>query len=76
MRLQKNSRCGCGSSTFETVDITPAGAVAKQYFVRCKRCGLVAAVSRQAENSGEFAAQAPCWRELVAKKIASSLGLH
>jgi hypothetical protein len=35
------SECRCGSTTFETVDITPVGVVDKRYFTRCSKCGLV-----------------------------------
>jgi hypothetical protein len=35
------SKCRCGNSIFETVDITPVGMVEKKTFTRCSKCGLV-----------------------------------
>lgn len=33
--------CKCGSTRFEKVDVTPSGCTEQQYFVRCRKCGLV-----------------------------------
>lgn len=35
------SKCRCGNTAFETVDITPVGMVDKRFFTRCSKCGLV-----------------------------------
>jgi hypothetical protein len=35
------SKCRCGNSIFETVDITPVGMVEKRFFTRCSKCGFV-----------------------------------
>lgn len=35
------SKCSCGSSQFEDVDVTPVGVQDRRYFTRCKHCGLV-----------------------------------
>ncbi|GMA98353.1 hypothetical protein [Pelosinus sp. IPA-1] len=35
------SKCRCGSTIFETVDITPFGMEDKRFFTRCSKCGLV-----------------------------------
>lgn len=35
------SKCRCGSTAFETVNITPVGIVDKREFTRCSICGLV-----------------------------------
>jgi len=35
------SKCRCGSTIFETVDITPFGMAEKRFFTRCCKCGFV-----------------------------------
>lgn len=35
------SKCRCGNTTFETVDVTPVGVVDRKEFTRCSKCGLV-----------------------------------
>ncbi len=41
----RKRRCRCGSSRFERVDMTAAGASRTRYFIRCSKCGLVVFVS-------------------------------
>ncbi len=40
-KKNKRHKCQCGSSVFENVDITSASSPQKQYFTRCRKCGLV-----------------------------------
>lgn len=51
------SKCRCGSTTFETVDITPAGMADKKVFTRCSQCGLVITGS---ENPSERKSTSKC----------------
>lgn len=51
------SKCRCGNTTFETVDITPVGMVDKRFFTRCSKCGLVVVGS---ENLSERKSTSKC----------------
>lgn len=46
--LMKSCLCGC--SRLEEIDMTPAGELERQYFVRCSKCGLVLFSTSRPQN--------------------------